>query len=400
MLRDGIEAQYVPARRRRAGAPTSGPAAARSERRRASYAVGHRRGQRLARRPVAVGRLDDPHLAAPWKAAALTPRRARSASTGSGSARRGQAGGTSAGGAAGHGHAPPGRRRRRPRRRARPWRRRRATWRAPPRSPRTSTRTPPGPPSGWGRRSIGRRAVTRSRRLAARRAVTRSTPGRAGTSSSGVGQRGPVAVAAADRVGEPAQLPARARPGGGPSRRRASRGRARRGRVVLAGAGRAAGAGAGDVHLVDLVEQARSVAGEQAREPGREGGADDDGDGLARWPRRRGRAGRRTSSTSSDVDTTATPAAQAAAACGDVVAGRRGEDGDVDVAPTVASASLARPRPSPRACDHGVGPARRRRRGASTCDAVGARQLAGGPGPDGPGPDDEDGRRTTGGRGR
>ena len=79
-----------------------------------------------------------------------------------------------------------------------------------PRTPRTSTRTAPTSPSGCGLRSIGRWAVKRSRRLAARRAVTRSTPGKAGTSSERVGQLGPVAVLGADRVGEPAQLAARA----------------------------------------------------------------------------------------------------------------------------------------------------------------------------------------------
>ena len=79
-----------------------------------------------------------------------------------------------------------------------------------PRRPRTSTRTAPGPPSGCGGRSMGSRAVSRSRRVAASRAVTRLDAGEGRHEEQGVGQRGPVAVVGTDGIGEPAQLAARA----------------------------------------------------------------------------------------------------------------------------------------------------------------------------------------------
>ena len=102
------------------------------------------------------------------------------------------------------------------------------TSRLPPRRPRTSTRTAPGPPSGWGGRSMGSRAVRRSRRVAASRAVTRCHAGEGGHQHQRVGQGGAVAVLGADRVREPAQLASAARRVGAPSPRRASRAPCRR----------------------------------------------------------------------------------------------------------------------------------------------------------------------------
>ena len=125
----------------------------------------------------------------------------------------------------------------------------------------------------------------------------------------GVGQGGPVAVGGADRVGEPAQLAARAagrRCTQPPSRQ--SRAVPAEGPVVLAGAGRAAGAEPGDVDLVDLVEARRPRGGRARRSararsrrrppPGRPGPR----------PRARGRAGPATSTMASEADTTGTSA--------------------------------------------------------------------------------------------
>ena len=80
----------------------------------------------------------------------------------------------------------------------------------------------------------------RSRRVAASRAVTRDTPGNAGTSSRASGRRGPVAVGAADRVGEEAQLAARPRRPAAPRVVPPVEADAPQGAVVLAGAGRSA----------------------------------------------------------------------------------------------------------------------------------------------------------------
>ena len=171
-------------------------------------------------------------------------------------------------------------RRRRPRRRrprAGPWRRARRRRGAVAGRPRTSTRTAPGPPSGWGGRSIGSRAVSRSRRVAATRGGDPLRPRERRDEQQGVGQRGPVAVLRADRVGEPAQLAARARAGAGPSRRRASR----------APAARAPGGAGGRTPArrcprwatwISSTASKRAAAWARARRSGRgEAGADHDG---------------------------------------------------------------------------------------------------------------------------
>ena len=169
-------------------------------------------------RPGSIG-------AAAANTAARTPRRASSVRKGSG--RR------------------PGRPARRPRRRAarpaasrprpprppRPRRPRAGPWHRGPR--RRAGVAPPashldphahrGHPRGGVGRSIGSRAVRRSRRVAATRAVTRRTPGERRHQQQRVGQRGPVAVGGRrpGRGTSTARDPSR--PGGAPTRRRASR---------------------------------------------------------------------------------------------------------------------------------------------------------------------------------
>ncbi len=144
--------------------------------------------------------------------------------------------------------------------------------------PRTSTRTAPNPASGWGRRSMGRPAVRRSRRVAARRAVTRPTPENAGTSKQRVGKRSPVAVGRADGIGEPAELPTRARRTALPPAVAPVDGHAPERVVVLTRAGRATRAHPRHVDLVDGVEPVGGEASQHAGEAGREGGTHGDRD--------------------------------------------------------------------------------------------------------------------------
>ena len=105
-------------------------------------------------------------------------------------------------------------------------------------------------PLGVGRRSIGRRAVRRSRRVALTRAEMRATSGKAGEQQADRAARpGSSRGRRPDRGTSTA--PARCRPGARTSRRPATRRPAPQGDVVLAGARRPAGAELGHVDLVD-----------------------------------------------------------------------------------------------------------------------------------------------------
>ncbi len=96
--------------------------------------------------------------------------------------------------------------------------------------------------------------------------------GKGGGQEEGVGHRGPVAVLAGHRVGEPGQLATRAALAVHPGAVAPVEGQAPQTSVVGPGAGRPAGAGPGHVDLVDLVEQAGGVGGEEVGQPGGEPG--------------------------------------------------------------------------------------------------------------------------------
>ena len=95
---------------------------------------------------------------------------------------------------------------------------------------------------------------------------------------AGLDQPGAVAIAPADGIGEPAQLATGASGPAEPAAVAPVEGDAAQGPVVALGARRAAGAGPRNVDLIDPVERARRVRGEEARQPGREPGADDHGE--------------------------------------------------------------------------------------------------------------------------
>ena len=119
--------------------------------------------------------------------------------------------------------------------------------------------------------------MSRSRRLAARRAVTRVTPGKGGHQDQRVGQGGPVAVLGPDRDRGTSTAPDRCRPGAGPSPGRASRGpcppsarwcwRAQAGPPVPTLATWISSTSS---------KRGRGLGGQDAGQPGREGGAHHD----------------------------------------------------------------------------------------------------------------------------
>ena len=132
--------------------------------------------------------------------------------------------------------------------------------------PRTSTRTAPVRPSGWGGRSIGNHEVRRSRRVASSRDVTRLQPGKGRDQQQRIGQAGSVAVGPSDRLGKPHQLPPRATPAPAPLPFLPVDGSRRERGVVAAGASRAASSDAGHVHLVHPVQMVAQVRGQHAAE--------------------------------------------------------------------------------------------------------------------------------------
>ena len=223
--------------------------------------------RRAHRRRRASGRADSATVSGvPSNTAARTPRRASSARNGTGLDQLGQAGGAEP--RAARPGRPDARRRPRPHRRrppGGPWRRRRPTSRLVPRRPRTSTRTrartalgvgrpqhrqPGGEPVAPGRRPPGRSPGRRRGRPAPAAGRRAARPGSSRAAPTGSGNQH------SSRPEPPAALhPAAV----APVERRAAEGP-----VVLAGAGRAAGAEPGHVDLVDRVEAGGGVAGEHA----------------------------------------------------------------------------------------------------------------------------------------
>ena len=107
----------------------------------------------------------------------------------------------------------------------------------------------------------------------------RSASGNAPTSRSESASAAAVAVLAADRIGEPAQLAARSAARALPRPVAPVERPAAEGAVVLAGAGGAGRARLGHVDFGDAVELAGGVTGQYAGEPGCEAGADHDRQG-------------------------------------------------------------------------------------------------------------------------
>ena len=134
------------------------------------------------------------------------------------------------------------------------------------RSPRTSTRTAPVPPSGSVGQSIGSRAVSRSRRVALARADTRCDAGEGGYEEQRVGA-GRLGSSRAAPIGSGNQHSSRPIHPGDRTSRSSSQPTAvlPSGPVVLAGAGWSTGAVLGHVDLVHPVE----VGGGVARPAGR-----------------------------------------------------------------------------------------------------------------------------------
>ena len=230
--------------------------------------------------------------------------------------------------------------------------------------------------------------------------MTRPAPGIGGDEQLDPG-RDQLALAGADRVGEPDQL----RRGGAcraRARRRATRAPARAARDARSP--RHVGAGdaqPGDVQLVDRVERSRRVAGQHVGETGREAAAGDD----PRAARRRQSASRASSARSVGVaigaDAYGIPAATAAPRQRGVdVAGQRRRD-RVDLARERGRRARARRARRRRAARSATSRAcsSRARRDDHAVDARGVDELAGGPDADLAQPGDEDGSpRLTGSR--
>ena len=110
---------------------------------------------------------------------------------------------------------------------------------SPSRLPRTSTRTAPSAPSGCGWRNIGKRAVSRSRRVAAHPGRHPRHAGEGRHEQYRVGNLGLVTVVGGDGIGEPAQLTARAARALGPHAVLPCDGKPAQRTMVLASTGRA-----------------------------------------------------------------------------------------------------------------------------------------------------------------
>ena len=119
-------------------------------------------------------------------------------------------------------------------------------------------------PSACGTRSIGSRAVKRSRRRAERRAVIRCTSGNAVRSRYGSAKSAAVAVLGTDRLREPAQLAAAPAEVVGPLVVVPAMGATRQRVVIGTRARRACGAVDRDVDLVDRSPAARRGGGRAA----------------------------------------------------------------------------------------------------------------------------------------
>ena len=180
-------------------------------------------------------------------------------------------------------------------------------------APLTSTRSAPSSPSGTGRGSDGEaggQAVPAAGAVAGRDPVD---AGEGGHQQERLGEGAPVAVEPADGVGEPAQEASGTGAAGDPLALGPLLGPAPAGGLVLAGAGRSADADPGHVDLVDLLEAAGGVGGQDARQSRGEPGAGHDRQARARAAPSSGRSPA-TSSAESDTETTDAPAARATSA--------------------------------------------------------------------------------------